>query len=204
MQKPIFGSDAVKQFHLELLDSVDSLAGIAEEYGAQTLAFIVYLQQAILNGSYIEVFPEDDPAILGLLEGMPSYDQWIRFVKTYFEGQEGGPFVPVRAQQRVSAATLRTDVPNEVLEMLLFEGEPQHRSREELEAQFERGSSIPYLVRWLAEKPERAELLEKAQALGFNTIKEMEDHNEWLLLNGSDEFRNWYREVTRAPKQKGD
>ena len=198
MQKPIFGSDAVKQFHLELLDSVDSLAGIAEEYGAQTLAFIVYLQQAILNGSYIEVFPEDDPAILGLLEGMPSYDQWIRFVKTYFEGQEGGPFVPVREQQRVSAATLRTDVPNEVLEMLLFEGEPQHRSREELEAKFASASSFPYLVRWLAEAPERAALLEQAKALGFDTIAQMNEHNEWLLLNGSDEFRNWYREVSLA------
>lgn len=200
MQQPMFGSDAVLRFHQELLDSVESLVALGEMYGPQVLAFIVYLQKAILDGSHIDVFPEDDPAILGLLEGMPSYDQWIRFVKTHFEGQEGEPFVPVREQQCVSAATLRTDVPNEVLEMLLFDDVPRHRSREELEAQFAMGSSIPYLVRWLGEPPERVEMLEKAKALGFNTIKEMNEHDHWLVLNGSQKFRDWYREVNRAQK----
>ena len=198
MQTPIFGSDAAKRFHNELLDSIGSLAEIAELHGPKTLAFIVYLQEAILDGSFIEVFPDDNPAILGVLEELPSHDQWIRFVNTHIEGQEEGPFIPVREQQRASTATLRTDVPNEVLEMLLFEGEPQHRSREELEAQWVYASSFPYLVKWLGERPERAELLEQAKALGFDSIAQMHEHNEWLLLNGSEEFRNWYRGVKRA------
>lgn len=44
---------------------------------------------------------------------------------------------------------LRCDVPNTILEMLLFEGEPQGRSRQELEARYDEAISIPYISRWL-------------------------------------------------------
>jgi len=44
---------------------------------------------------------------------------------------------------------LRSDVPGEILEMLLFEGEPKGRSRQELETRYNEVASIPYLSHWL-------------------------------------------------------
>lgn len=32
---------------------------------------------------------------------------------------------------------------------------------------------------------------EKAQALGFSTISEMEEHERWLRVNGTAEFHCW-------------
>ena len=93
--------------------------------------------------------------------------------------------------QDTTTIKLRTDTPNEVLEMLLFEGPPQQRSREELEARFLVASQFPYLARWLREPPERVILTEQAITLGFDSIAEMQENNQWLLLNGSQEFRNW-------------
>lgn len=46
-------------------------------------------------------------------------------------------------------ARLRSDVPNEILELLLFEGGPQGRSRQELEERYNEVIDIPYISRWL-------------------------------------------------------
>ena len=77
--------EAAKKFFAELLDSVETLTGIGEEYGAQTLAELMYLHAAIMEGSFIYVDPDDETATFGILEGLPSYAQWIGFVKTPFD-----------------------------------------------------------------------------------------------------------------------
>ncbi len=104
--------------------------------------------------------------------------------------------------QEITTIKLRTDTPNEVLEMLLFEGPPQHRSREELEARFLEACQIPYLVQYLSEPLERVRMFEEAQALGFDSIAEMQEHTQWLLLNGSHGFRDWYRAVKEVSEKQ--
>lgn len=48
---------------------------------------------------------------------------------------------------------LRQDVPSEILEMLLFEGEPKGRSRKEIEARYASVGNVPYLVKHLGVQP---------------------------------------------------
>lgn len=126
------GTDAAKLFFKELMENVETLTGIADRYGPRTLADVMYLQNAILDGSFIELFP-DESAVLDIVDELPSAAIWRKFVQT------------------VASATtaLRRDVPNEILEMLLFEGEPKGRSREDLEARFTAAAGIPYIARWL-------------------------------------------------------
>ena len=147
MKKAQFGSDAAKRFFAELLDSVETLGGIGEVYGADTLAELMYLHSAILEGSHVEVDPDSGTATLGIIEGLPSYENWIKFVKTPFDEDETKDADNRETSEKFPG--LRTDVPDEILEMLLFEGEPKFRSRVELEDRFAAVESIPYMKRWL-------------------------------------------------------
>ena len=155
------GAGAAQLFFNELLEHNETLAGIADQHGVRTLADVIYLQNAILDGSFIELFP-DESAILTVVEALPSAAIWRGFIK--LDGDDV-PVPPVR---------LRSDTPDEVLEMLLFNGAPTGRSREELEARFAAGAHVPYLVRWLGDYT--IEKLEQAQALGFPSVAAMEEH----------------------------
>lgn len=126
------GTDAAKLFFKELMENVETLTGIADRYGPRTLADVMYLQNAILDGSFIELFP-DESAVLDIVDELPSAAIWRKFVQTVAS----------------ATTTLRRDVPNEILEMLLFEGEPKGRSREDLEARYAGAAGIPYIARWL-------------------------------------------------------
>jgi hypothetical protein len=63
----------------ELLDSVETLTGIAEQHGARTLADLMYLQNAILSGGFIDHYPGESK-VLEIASGLPSGGQWSKFI----------------------------------------------------------------------------------------------------------------------------
>jgi len=66
-------------FFTELTDSVESLSGIADQYGSDTLALLMYLQMAILNDSMIEVF--DGDSVLTVISQLPSANEWMEYIE---------------------------------------------------------------------------------------------------------------------------
>jgi hypothetical protein len=72
-------NEAALKFHDELLQSVETLSGIADEHGSVALANMNYLQTAILRGGNIELSSKDE-AQLEMLRGLPSGDQWLKHV----------------------------------------------------------------------------------------------------------------------------
>lgn len=73
--------DAAGQFNEELLGLVDRVSGIADLYGAQTLADIYFLQRAILSGGYIEQI-EGESAVMTVVQEMPSASRWLKHIQT--------------------------------------------------------------------------------------------------------------------------
>ena len=80
-QKPNAGSAPAMLFFKELMENVETLTGIADRYGPRTLADVMYLQNAILDGSFIELFP-DESAVLDIVDELPSAAIWRKFVQT--------------------------------------------------------------------------------------------------------------------------
>jgi hypothetical protein len=72
-------ADDASLFMQELLGSVETLTGIAEEHGPRTLADLMYLQAAILEGGLIENHPEDS-AVMQIVSGLPSAARWTKFI----------------------------------------------------------------------------------------------------------------------------
>jgi hypothetical protein len=72
--------DLGRQFMSELLDSVETLTGVADEYGAQTLADLMYLHGAILADGFIDVYPYRS-AVTQVIESLPSASTWTQFVQ---------------------------------------------------------------------------------------------------------------------------
>lgn len=68
-------------FMQELLDSVESLSAVAELHGAQTLADLLYLQQAILTEGFIDIYPEAS-CVRELVSGLPSGKLWTTFLRS--------------------------------------------------------------------------------------------------------------------------
>lgn len=79
----VSGKRAAAKFFRELLDSVETLSGIAVEHGARTLADLMYLQNAILNGGFIDHYP-DESKVLEIASALPSGEQWSRFIKVEY------------------------------------------------------------------------------------------------------------------------
>ncbi len=73
------GHDRAKLFMQELLDSVETLSGIAEQHGARTLADLMYLQNAILSGGFIDHYPGESK-VLEIARDLPSGGQWSKFI----------------------------------------------------------------------------------------------------------------------------
>jgi hypothetical protein len=71
---------SAKQFHTELLGAVETLTGIGEQHGPLALAHIIYLQMAILNGTSIELSPDEAEAF-AVVRGLPSGDRWWKHVE---------------------------------------------------------------------------------------------------------------------------
>lgn len=67
-------------FVRELLDEVEALSTVAEEYGTGALAFLFYLQAAILNDTFVEARQPDDAGLLALIGRLPSGVTWIKHI----------------------------------------------------------------------------------------------------------------------------
>jgi hypothetical protein len=68
-------------FMRELLGSVDTLTGIAEEHGPRTLADLMYLHASILDGGFIENHPEHS-AVIQVVRGFASGgERWMKYIK---------------------------------------------------------------------------------------------------------------------------
>lgn len=72
-----------KQFMQELLDSVETLTGIADMYGTRTLADLMYLHSAIANGGFIDYYPGES-CVLDVIKPLPSGEQWVQYVKVEY------------------------------------------------------------------------------------------------------------------------
>jgi hypothetical protein len=68
------------QFLRELLDEVESLGAVAEEHGPEAVAFLFYLQAAILNGSSAEARGTEDSELLSLIGRLPSASAWMTHI----------------------------------------------------------------------------------------------------------------------------
>ncbi|WP_157131263.1 hypothetical protein [Burkholderia pseudomallei] len=68
-----------QQFYAELMDSVDTLSSIADEHGSRTLADLMYLQNAIANGGFVDHFPSES-SIGEVVKQLPSADRWMKYL----------------------------------------------------------------------------------------------------------------------------
>ena len=68
------------QFVRELLDEVESLGAVAEEHGPDAVAFLFYLQAAILNGSSVEARGTEDSQLISLVGRLPSASAWMTHI----------------------------------------------------------------------------------------------------------------------------
>ncbi len=72
--------ERASMFFTELLDSCESLQGIAEQFGQRTLVDLMYLQNAILTSGQIEVWP-DETRVCEALKALPSSGLWLTHTK---------------------------------------------------------------------------------------------------------------------------
>lgn len=72
--------DLGRQFMSELLDSVETLTGVGDEYGVQTLADLMYLHVAILADGFIDVYPHRS-GVTQVIQSLPSASIWKQFVQ---------------------------------------------------------------------------------------------------------------------------
>ena len=77
------GKQAATLFFKELLNSVETLTGIADEHGSRTLADLMYMQNAILSGGFIDHYPEESK-VLEIVSDLPSGDRWSTFIKVEY------------------------------------------------------------------------------------------------------------------------
>jgi hypothetical protein len=81
------GHERARLFMQELLDSVETLSSIAEQHGARTLADLMYLQNAILSGGFIDHYPGESK-VLEIARNLPSGGQWSKFIAVEYLASE--------------------------------------------------------------------------------------------------------------------
>lgn len=67
-------------FMEELLASVETLAGIVDQFGVRTLADLMYLQAAIVAGEHIDLWA-DKSSVLEVVRALPSAQRWGQFIR---------------------------------------------------------------------------------------------------------------------------
>lgn len=67
-------------FWNELLMAMESLSAIADQYGAKTLSDLMYLQNAILSGRFIE-HDGLESSLVEVVALLPSKEQWMSFIE---------------------------------------------------------------------------------------------------------------------------
>lgn len=83
VQDCISHRDTAAKFMDELLGSVETLTGIAELYGARTLADLMYLHVAIVNGGFIDYYPGES-CVLDVVKPLPSGELWIQYIQVEY------------------------------------------------------------------------------------------------------------------------
>lgn len=79
MPKNITQSHALALLFMnELLASVETLGGIAEQYGFPALVNLMYLQNAILDENYIDV--DRGNSVFQIVNSLPSGSVWKRYI----------------------------------------------------------------------------------------------------------------------------
>ena len=73
------GAASAKAFFVELLDSVESLSAVSDEHGPSALAQLMYLQNAILNDTEIELYASEAEK-LAFVRMLPSGERWWKHV----------------------------------------------------------------------------------------------------------------------------
>lgn len=71
---------AAKQFFNELLDSVETLSAVADQFGPRTLADLMYLQNAITKGTFIDHY-QGESSLIEVVKGLRSADRWLAYVQ---------------------------------------------------------------------------------------------------------------------------
>jgi hypothetical protein len=61
-----------------LLGSVETLGGIADAYGVDTLVDLMYLQSAILSDGFIG---DQETAIMNVVGELPSAERWAKYIQ---------------------------------------------------------------------------------------------------------------------------
>lgn len=84
LRQPGAGSKAAAKFVDELLQAHETFTGIAEVYGTRAVVDLLYLQQAILKGTYIDCHP-DESSILDVVGSLQSAEQWKTFIQVVRE-----------------------------------------------------------------------------------------------------------------------
>ena len=74
------GKAATATFFQELLHSVETLSDIAEAHGSETLADLMYLQNAIMVGGSIDHYLGESN-VLKIVRTLPSRELWLKFIK---------------------------------------------------------------------------------------------------------------------------
>jgi hypothetical protein len=68
-------------FYEEVLGVTETIYGIAETHGVETLSDVFYLQAAILKESCIEHLPCGKSRIQDFVKALPSVDLWLKYIK---------------------------------------------------------------------------------------------------------------------------
>lgn len=77
---PDAGDSAAIQFFDELLAAHETLTGIADLHGALALANLLYLQQAILKNTHIEL-TTNELVVREIVASLPSASRWLPFIR---------------------------------------------------------------------------------------------------------------------------
>ncbi|AOZ11124.1 hypothetical protein [Cupriavidus malaysiensis] len=97
------GPEASKRFMNELLESVETLMAVADQYGARTLADLFHLASAVLEGSFVEVFDHESTKVVDVVRRLRSAATWLTFIRVdgekacgvaYRELQVSGSWLP--------------------------------------------------------------------------------------------------------------
>lgn len=75
---------AASTFFKELLDSVECLTELVDQHGARTATDLMYLQSAILDGSFIDYYPGESN-VLEIAKSLPSGSDWVKYIKVVEE-----------------------------------------------------------------------------------------------------------------------
>ncbi len=88
-----------QDFFLMVLSTFDSLGDITAQYGCETLADIMYLQNAIADDAYIDYFGQSK--IIEAVKKLPYADLWLSYIHP-LEGHENQLWKEARLEQNTS------------------------------------------------------------------------------------------------------